>query len=459
VVGLFVSTDKKLGNVQGVNPYAYVGNNPETNNDPTGEMYAPPPVSGGNLPPSNNPPASTPWWQQVWKVTTKVINTALQFGNTITNLQLQLADFVFGFSSMGNDLRTLFNGNSSIGDKIWAGLDLGINAGTDIALLFGVGELIRGGELAIKGGDLAFKAGEDILQHGGEEAISHVGETLLDDGKSLVGDFCSFTASTAVMTAVGKQAIGSLHVGEKVLAYNSKTHKMELQPILHVWIDKDNDLVDLTLTTVHRTQQGRGVSRQSEVIHTNKKHPFLTKEKGFLPVGQIKLGMHVLRADGQWGIVTGWKVVAGAMTMYNLEVAQDHTFTVGAGEWVVHNCDPNQLVNQTARNYAQRMFNAFRDHLTPSDLEGAWRDLHGNPVPNPNIPGTFYDHYNEVQDALQSGKNAIVRFTDLLEGGTLSDTDSCIIQCLISRASKTIDYTEKIISRDQWFPGTKIPFP
>ncbi len=24
--------------------------------------------------------------------------------------------------------------------------------------------------------------------------------------------------------------------------------------------------------------------------------------------------------------------------MYNLEVARDHTFTVGVGEWVVHNC-------------------------------------------------------------------------------------------------------------------------
>ncbi len=65
-------------------------------------------------------------------------------------------------------------------------------------------------------------------------------------------------------------------------------------------------------------------------------------EHGFLPVGQIKLGMHLLRADGHVGVVTGWKVVPGTKTMYNLEVAQDHTFTVGAGQWVVHNtCDPD----------------------------------------------------------------------------------------------------------------------
>jgi RHS repeat-associated protein len=75
----------------------------------------------------------------------------------------------------------------------------------------------------------------------------------------------------------------------------------------------------------------------SEVIHTNKKHPFFTEEKGFLPVGQLKLGMHVLRADGRYGVITGYKLVPGAKTMYNLEVAKDHTFTVGVGQWVVHN--------------------------------------------------------------------------------------------------------------------------
>jgi len=80
---------------------------------------------------------------------------------------------------------------------------------------------------------------------------------------------------------------------------------MELQPILHVWINHDNDLVDLTITS--QTHPPLKSSQQSEVVHTTQKHPFLTVEKGFLPVGQIKLGMHVLRADG-------------SATMYNLSV-------------------------------------------------------------------------------------------------------------------------------------------
>jgi len=44
-------------------------------------------------------------------------------------------------------------------------------------------------------------------------------------------------------------------------------------------------------------------------------------EHGFLPVNQITHDMHLLREDGRIGMVTGWKVVPGTKTMYNLEVA------------------------------------------------------------------------------------------------------------------------------------------
>ena len=113
---------------------------------------------------------------------------------------------------------------------------------------------------------------------------------------------------------------------------------MELEPVLYVWINHDHDLVDLTLTTINHAPHSAVGTKTSETIHTNQKHPFFTKEQGFLPVGQITLGMHVLRADGTYGVVTGWRIVPGTKVMYNLEVAQDHTFTVGDGQWVVHNC-------------------------------------------------------------------------------------------------------------------------
>lgn len=80
-------------------------------------------------------------------------------------------------------------------------------------------------------------------------------------------------------------------------------HKMEYEPILHVWIHKDNDLVNLTLTTKTHAPHSVVATTTNEVIHTNKKHPFFTEEHGFLPVAQLKSGMHILRVDGHYGAI------------------------------------------------------------------------------------------------------------------------------------------------------------
>ncbi|HLJ34245.1 MAG TPA: hypothetical protein VKU38_11360 [Ktedonobacteraceae bacterium] len=77
-----------------------------------------------------------------------------------------------------------------------------------------------------------------------------------------------------------------LHVGEKVLAYNPRTHQMELEPILHVWIHKDSDLVNLMITTTMHASHSTKVTKTREVLYTNQKRPFYTLEKGFMVVGQ-----------------------------------------------------------------------------------------------------------------------------------------------------------------------------
>ena len=336
VVGVFLSADMVQGNLAGMNPYAYVNGNPETHSDPSGRMFIHPGGGGGGLsvspPPSPPPPSSCSgpfcWAQTLW-------HGAQQLGSTAVHVVAKVADFVTGASSMVNDVRTVFSSKASFWDKVGAVGDFALNAGMDVAMLTGIGEAARGVDLLVKGGvDL----GEHLLEGEGADTLEHAAADL--------GCGLSFAPATLVATAKGEQAIGTLQVGEKVWAYNPKTHKMEQEPILHVWINHDTDLVDLTLTTTTAAGHGKAATKMSETIHTNKEHPFLTKEKGFLPVGQIKLDMHVLRADGTYGVVTGWKVVSGTQVMYNLEVAQDHTFTVGAGEWVVHNdCNRQELRN------------------------------------------------------------------------------------------------------------------
>jgi len=198
--------------------------------------------------------------------------------------------------------------------------------------------------LGLEGGEIATMEDLERVAAESEQAINtHQAE---DD----TGGCLSFTPTTPVTTEQGKQAISTLQVGEEVLAYNPKTRKMEWEPILHVWINHDSDLVDVTISTVLPAQHDKLASKLREVIHTNKKHPFFTQEKGFVPVSQITLGMHILEADGQYGVVIGWKVVPGTRMMYNLEVAQDHTFTVGMGQWVVHNSGGEDCEDSNAQS-------------------------------------------------------------------------------------------------------------
>jgi YD repeat-containing protein len=108
----------------------------------------------------------------------------------------------------------------------------------------------------------------------GDEGVA-IGEEA-QAGDIFPSEACSFTSQTTVATDQGKQSISKLHPGNKVWAYNPKTHKMEVQPILHVWVHQDDDLVDLTITPVKPASHDEKTEQtKSELIHTNKKHPFL----------------------------------------------------------------------------------------------------------------------------------------------------------------------------------------
>lgn len=67
--------------------------------------------------------------------------------------------------------------------------------------------------------------------------------------------------------------------------------------------------------------------------------------------------MHVLEANGSYGILIKRTVVSGAVWMYNLTVAQDHTYTVGLEQVVVHNdsdcLDPNEIWHKGSFDSAQ----------------------------------------------------------------------------------------------------------
>ncbi len=361
---VFLSTDSVQGNLQGMNPYTYVGGNPETMNDPTGNWYGPPCYgcgpghaggsggsggsggpggTGGNNGGGNNGGGFIGGGRGSLRLQECRLESICpgQVDPPLTRadlLAICAADPVCRRWEFNQGMEVTFNFLGQV--------------------VFFVGNLYDGLSEVQLLMDITNEEGEADAEASMTDPTLAEDQTMAnqleDEGlisKDEAANICSFTASTPVATDHGEQAIGTLKVGEKVLAYNPKTGKMEQEPIVHVWVNHDNDLVDLTLTTATHAPHSASVKKTSEVIHTNQKHPFFTLEHGFVPVGHLHLGMHILRADGNIGVVTGWKVVPGTKAMYNLTVAQDHTFTVGMGQWVVHNTGCGDLNGPNARHF------------------------------------------------------------------------------------------------------------
>lgn len=96
--------------------------------------------------------------------------------------------------------------------------------------------------------------------------------------------------------------------------------------------------------------------RWRTAIRTTPEHPFyamatappaLSLVEGWLaagerqgrwtPAGDLKGGDHIQQADGTTGVVQAVVFEAIDQVMYNLTVADAHTFFVGDGTWLVHN--------------------------------------------------------------------------------------------------------------------------
>ncbi len=264
---------------------------------------------------------------------------------------------------MINDVKTVFSGNTSTFQKILAIGDIALNVAMDVSMVVGVGEGARAMYLGAKvaeevtehalvdvGEHAAEYAAEDAAEHAAEDTAEHAAEDTGEHGlESGCEGSLSFSVDTLVATPTGEQAIGTLKVGDLVIVYDPQTHQNSVQVVQHIWINHDNDLIDLHLHLNDAASSAKGAATQpatgvsvaplaDETVHTTSKHPFLTLEQGWVKAGQLQPGMHVIRTDGTIGVVEAAVVVPGAATMYNLTVSKLHTYEVGLDRWVLHNC-------------------------------------------------------------------------------------------------------------------------
>ncbi|HEY2787642.1 MAG TPA: polymorphic toxin-type HINT domain-containing protein [Fimbriiglobus sp.] len=112
-----------------------------------------------------------------------------------------------------------------------------------------------------------------------------------------------------------------------------------------------------------------------QVIRTTGEHPFWVRGRGWRTTSQLKIGDHLHGHDGQWVAVTDLLDTGEEEVVYNLRIAEYHTYFVGADEWGfsvwAHNaCDPRILA--FARATYTRLAGIMHDHhITPKYLGGS----------------------------------------------------------------------------------------
>jgi serpin B len=160
-----------------------------------------------------------------------------------------------------------------------------------------------------------------------------------------------FAAGTPVMTPQGPRPIEALEAGDLVLARDENNVEGPLQPKRIEKLHRSNgEIIELLV-------KGR-------LIRTTKTHPFFVKGKGWLPAGELLPRDLLSTSIGDWVEVNAVQRTGAAEPLFNLQVADYHTYFVGREEWGfavwVHNS-----CNNDPEFTADRPFHLLiRDNIT-----------------------------------------------------------------------------------------------
>lgn len=139
-----------------------------------------------------------------------------------------------------------------------------------------------------------------------------------------------FAAGTPLRTPDGWRAIESFRVGDVLLSRDEHdpTGAVEAKAVEEVFV---------------RTGQVWYLHVGGVVIRTTAEHPFYAQGRGWVNCGELTVGERVLCEDGSWAVVEDLLDTGEWDTVYNLRVAEWHTYFVGCAEWGfsvwAHNAD------------------------------------------------------------------------------------------------------------------------
>jgi hypothetical protein len=129
-----------------------------------------------------------------------------------------------------------------------------------------------------------------------------------------------FAAGTPLLTPEGARAIEEFRPGDLVLSRD------QFKPLGAV-------VARQVLQTFVRSASIWHVHVRDQVIGTTKEHPFYVLGRGWRAVSELRVGNAFLSDDGQWVVVEDLLDTGDVQTVYNLQIADDHTYFVGSVEW------------------------------------------------------------------------------------------------------------------------------
>ncbi len=140
---------------------------------------------------------------------------------------------------------------------------------------------------------------------------------------------CSFDGETPVFTSEGLKKIADIRPGAWVLSEDTERGERAYRQVVELFATPGEDVIELTVD---------GPSTDPETLRVTPNHPFFVKNRGYVPVEDLRPGEDELYSErGEWLTLTSLVASGDRSTMYNLDVAEFDTFFVGETGTLVHN--------------------------------------------------------------------------------------------------------------------------
>ncbi len=129
-----------------------------------------------------------------------------------------------------------------------------------------------------------------------------------------------FAAGTPILTSLGSKPIEEIAPGDWVLSQDESDPEAVPQP--RVVEEVCRNLAQMMTLRVG-----------DHTIETTPEHPFWVRGRGWTPAEAIELGDELRSHDGQWVPLDAKEFSEALIPVFNMRVAEDHTYFVGSPLW------------------------------------------------------------------------------------------------------------------------------